>query len=295
MPSKRILIFGKNGQVGYELMRTLSTLGNIVAVDIEECDLTQPESIIEILETNAPEIIVNAAAYTAVDKAESEHDIAHKINADAPRVMAEWAAANGSLMAHYSTDYVFDGAKNTTKTPWKEDDSPNPLNIYGKTKLEGDAAIQNSGCEHLIFRTSWVYGSRGKNFYLTIKKLLTEREEIRVVNDQTGAPTWCGAISEATAQVLAQILSPARAIKDFSGIYNMTNSGSTSWFGFAEAIKKELKKDSSITKLANIIPIPSDEYPTPARRPLYSCLNCEKLLKTFGLELSNWEKDLGNV
>ena len=286
---KKILLFGKNGQVGYELMRTLSILGDIVAIDIDECDLTQPGSIIKTLETNAPEIVINAAAYTAVDKAESEPDIAHKINATAPCVMAGWAEKNHSLMIHYSTDYVFDG---TNKTPWKEDDSPNPLNVYGKTKLEGDIAIRESGCKHLIFRTSWVYGSRGANFYLTIKRLLTEREEIRVVNDQVGAPTWCRAISEATAQVLAQILSPACTIKDFSGVYNMTNSGNTSWFGFAEAIKKELEKDPSITKLATIIPIPSGEYRSPARRPLYSRLDCEKLLNTFGVKLPEWRESL---
>ena len=287
-----ILIFGKNGQVGYELVRTLSTLGKTTAVDIEECDLTQPESIIRILETNAPEVIVNAAAYTAVDKAESEHEIAQKLNAIAPCTMAKWAAGNDSLMVHYSTDYVFDGTK---ESPWKEDDSPNPLNIYGKTKIDGDVAIQESGCRHLIFRTSWVYGSRGKNFYITMKKLLTERDEIRIVNDQIGAPTWSRAIAEASAQVLAQVLSNVCVIKDFSGVYNMTNSGSTSWYGFAEAIKEELAKDSSITKLASIIPISSSEYPTPAKRPFYSCLDCGKLFSTFGVRLSEWRKDLAIV
>ena len=287
-----IMIFGGYGQVGYELARTLSTVGDIVAIDIEECDLTKPESIIEILKTNAPKVIVNAAAYTAVDKAESEPEIAHKINCIAPSVMAEWGKYNDSLLVHYSTDYVFDGTKNS---PWTEDDTPNPLNIYGKTKLAGDIAIQESGCEHLIFRTSWVYGSRGKNFYLTMRRLLSEKEEIKVVNDQIGAPTWSRSIAEATAQVLIQILSPACFV-NYSGIYNMTNSGSTSWFGFAEAIKNSMIIESQQElNLARVIPIPGSEYPTPAKRPRYSCLNCEKLLRDFGIKLSSWQRDLGKV
>jgi len=285
-----IVVFGKNGQVGYELTRTLSTMGDIIAIDIEECDLTRPESILRFLNENKPRMIVNSAAYTAVDKAESEPEIAHKINSIAPSVMAEWAKSNDAILVHYSTDYVFDGTKNS---PWTEDDSPNPLNVYGKTKLAGDDAIQKSGCEYLIFRTSWVYGARGKNFYLTMRKLLSEKEEIKVVNDQIGAPTWSRAIAEATAQVLVQVFSPASTLKIYSGIYNMTNSGSTSWFGFTEAIRNNMIiENPQQLNLARVIPIPGTEYPTPAKRPQYSCLNCNKLFNTFGIKLSEWSVDL---
>ena len=282
----KILIFGKNGQVGYELCRTLSTLGEIYAVDIDECDLTDKASIINTLDGFKPTVIANAAAYTAVDKAERERELAFKLNADAPGIMADWAAKHDSLMIHYSTDYVFDGTK---KEPWTEEDKPNPLNVYGESKLAGDLNIQSSGCKHLIFRTSWVYGARGKNFYLTMKKLLQEKDEIRVVNDQYGAPTWCRTIAEATAQALAQIQSPMCNIDwcKINGIYNLTNGGITTWYSFACAIK-ELACYNSI-KNARISPVTTKEYKTVASRPQFSQLSAKKLSDILGLSPIPWD------
>ena len=283
----RILIFGKNGQVGYELCRTLSTLGELHAVDIDECDLTDKASITGTLDRFRPTVIANAAAYTAVDKAESERELAFKLNANAPGIMADWAVKHNSLMIHYSTDYVFDGTK---KEPWTEEDKPNPLNVYGESKLAGDLNIQNSGCNHLIFRTSWVYGARGKNFYLTMKRLLQEKNEIRVVNDQYGAPTWCRTIAEATAQALAQIQSPLCNIDlhKISGIYNLTNSGVTTWYGFTQEIRGTILSSSCDLPLAAVCPIPSTAYPTAAKRPANSSLSLNKLNNTFGITPPEW-------
>jgi len=290
----RILIFGKNGQVGYELCRTLSTLGEIRAIDIDECDLTDKNSILENLNGYRPTIIANAAAYTAVDKAESERELAFKLNAEAPGIMADWAKKNHALMIHYSTDYVFDGTK---KEPWTEEDKPNPLNVYGESKLAGDINIQDSGCDHFIFRTSWVYGARGKNFYLTIRKLLQEKDEIKVVDDQYGAPTWCRTIAEVTGQVLSQVQSPfcARDTKQkIFGIYNLTNSGVTTWYGFTRAINEKLQSEGSCTQ-AKIIPIESICYSTPAVRPAYSILDGAKLYKMTMLHTEDFTISLSNV
>ena len=286
----RILIFGKNGQVGYELCRTLSTLGEVYAADRNECDLTDKTAIVNTLDAFKPTVIANTAAYTAVDKAESEPELAFKLNAEAPGIMADWAAKHKSLMIHYSTDYVFDGTK---KEPWTEDDKPNPLNVYGESKLAGDINIQNSGCAHLIFRTSWVYGARGKNFYLTIKKLLQEKDEIRVVNDQYGAPTWCCTIAEATGQILAQIQSPLfdADAHSLSGIYNLTNSGVTTWYGFAETIlQKNIKTGER--RQASLFPVRTQEYPTQAVRPCNSSLSLNKLSMTFGITMPVWNSSL---
>lgn len=284
--ASRILIFGKNGQVGYELCRTLSTLGEIYAVDIDECDLTNKASIINTLDGYKPTVIANAAAYTAVDKAESERELAFKLNAGAPGIMADWAAKHDCLMIHYSTDYVFDGTK---KEPWTEEDKPNPLNVYGESKLAGDINIQSSGCKHLIFRTSWVYGARGKNFYLTMKKLLQEKDEIRVVNDQYGAPTWCRTIAEATAQALAQIQSPMCRVDlhRISGVYNLTSSSATTWYGFTQAISLELVRNQA-SRIASIIPISSAEYKTRVVRPRFSVLSHNKLYNVFRLTTPHW-------
>ncbi|WP_303150577.1 dTDP-4-dehydrorhamnose reductase [uncultured Cloacibacillus sp.] len=288
--TSRILIFGKNGQVGYELCRTLSTLGELHVVDIVECDLTDRASITSTLDMFKPTVIANAAAYTAVDKAESERELAFKLNADAPGIMADWAAKNDSLMIHYSTDYVFDGTK---KEPWTEEDKPNPLNVYGESKLGGDINIQNSGCRHLIFRTSWVYGARGKNFYLTMKKLLQEKDEIRVVNDQYGAPTWCRTVAEATAQALAQIQSPMCNIDlhKISGIYNLTNSGVTTWYEFTQAIRNNMLTANG-RHLAAVHPIPSSAYLTVAKRPVNSSLSLNKLSGTFCITPPGWNVTL---
>ena len=287
----RILIFGKNGQVGWELCRTLSTLGEIRAVDIDECDLTDKASIISTLDEFKPSVIANAAAYTAVDKAETERELAFKLNAGAPGIMADWAAKHNALMIHYSTDYVFDGTK---KEPWTEDDKPNPLNVYGESKLAGDINIQSSGCKHLIFRTSWVYGARGKNFYLTMRKLLQEKDEIHVVNDQYGAPTWCRTIAEATAQALAQVQSPLCSvdIRKISGVYNLTNSGVTTWYGFTQEIRGTILSSGCDLLPAVVRPIPSTAYPMDAKRPTNSSLSLNKLSNTLGITPPEWSTAL---
>lgn len=283
----KILIFGKNGQIGFELCRSLSYLGNLTALGSAECDIADPHRIIDTLDHFMPDIIVNAAAYTAVDKAESERELAFKINADAPWIMAEWASKYKALMVHFSTDYVFDGTK---KTPYTEKDKPAPLNVYGHSKLAGDINIQNSRCDHFIFRTGWVYGTRGKNFYLTMQKLLREKEEIRVVNDQYGAPTWCRTTADITALVLMQYISnPEMQKKEIFGIYNLTNSGKTTWYGFAKAIREQMLCSDKNQRLANILPINSDEYPLPAKRPKNSVLTCEKLDKVFRIKILEWE------
>ena len=292
--NSKILIFGKKGQVGYELCRTLSTLGEIHAIDIDECDLTDKASIINTLDGFKPTVIANAAAYTAVDKAEFERELAFKLNADAPGVMADWAAKHDSLMVHYSTDYVFDGTK---KEPWTEEDKPNPLNVYGESKLAGDLNIQSSGCNHLIFRTSWVYGARGKNFYLTMKKLLLEKDEIRVVNDQYGAPTWCRTIAEVTGQVLAQIQSPIRNVElhTISGIYNLTNNGVTTWYEFTQEIRYTMLYSGCDLRLAEVCPIPSTAYTTAAKRPSNSSLSLNKLNNTFRITPPEWDNVLNYI
>lgn len=289
----KILIFGKNGQIGFELCRSLSYLGDLTALGSAECDIADPQKIISALDHFKPDIIVNAAAYTAVDSAESERESAFKINADAPWIMAEWASKYKALMVHFSTDYVFDGTK---KTPYTEEDKPAPLNVYGESKLAGDINIQNSGCDHFIFRTSWVYGTRGKNFYLTMQKLLREKEEIRVVNDQYGAPTWCRTIADVTALVLMQHISNMEIHnKDIFGVYNLTNNGKTTWYGFAKAIREQMLCVDKNQKLANILPINSDEYPLPAKRPKNSVLLCEKLESNFVVKTQDWEKVLNSI
>jgi dTDP-4-dehydrorhamnose reductase len=289
----KILIFGKNGQIGFELCRSLSYLGDLTALGSVECDISDPHRIIDTLDHFMPDIIVNAAAYTAVDKAESERELAFKINADAPWIMAEWASKYKALMVHFSTDYVFDGTK---KTPYTEKDKPAPLNVYGHSKLAGDINIQNSGCDHFIFRTGWVYGTRGKNFYLTMQKLLREKEEIRVVNDQYGAPTWCRTTADITALVLMQYISnPEMRKKEIFGIYNLTNSGKTTWYGFAKAIREQMLYRDKNQRLANILPINSDEYPLPAKRPENSLLSCEKLKSVFGIITPGWKEPFSSL
>ena len=282
-----ILLTGANGQVGWELRRSLSTLGQVTALDSHGLNLTDPTAIRRAVAELKPRIIVNPAAYTAVDKAESEPDLAQAVNATAPGILAEEAAATGALLVHYSTDYVFDGSGDH---PWREDDPTGPLNVYGATKLAGEQAIAASGCRHLIFRTSWVYGVRGSNFLLTMQRLMRERPELKIVADQVGAPTWCRSLADATAQILAQVISPSRgADKPASwGVYHMTNGGETAWHGFAQAI---LAADPPETP-PRLLPIPSSDYPTPARRPLNSRLDNSKLARVFGVRLPDWDQAL---
>lgn len=280
-----ILLTGVTGQVGWELKRTLAPLGQVVALDSRALDLTDAAAMRRRVEEVAPRVIVNPAAYTAVDKAEGEPERARMINAIAPGRLAEAARECGALLVHYSTDYVFDGSKDG---PYREDDVPNPLNVYGATKLAGEEAVRASGVRHLILRTSWVYGRRGGNFLLTMQRLMRERPELRIVDDQIGAPTWSRLIAEATAQILAQCLSPARGADrpEPWGTYHLTCSGATSWYGFAAAIAELGAHTTRLT------PIPSTDYPTPARRPANSRLDNGKLERVFGLKLPDWREAL---
>lgn len=280
-----ILLTGVEGQVGWELRRTLAPLGQVTAVDREALDLADPVAIRAKVRALSPQVIVNPAAYTAVDRAENEAEQARAINAVAPGILAEEAKHCGAILVHYSTDYVFDGAKPGT---YLEDDTPHPLNVYGTTKWEGEQAIRASGVRHLILRTSWVYGTRGHNFLLTMQRLMREREELRIVDDQIGAPTWSRLIAEATALILTQCLSPARGADrpEPWGTYHLTCAGETSWYGFAQAIA-ELEGLGT-----RLIPIPSSEYPTPAQRPANSRMDNGKLERTFGLRLPHWREAL---
>ena len=274
-----ILLLGKNGQVGWELARSLAPLGQVVACDSLELDLADPDALRKTVRELEPGIIVNAAAHTAVDKAESEPGLAMKVNGYAPGILAEEANRLDSLLVHYSTDYVFDGKQQGS---YSENDPANPLSIYGKTKLAGEEAIRASCAKHLIFRTSWVYGMRGRNFLLTMLRLAQEREEIKVIDDQIGAPTWCRMIAEATSIAVSGFR------ENLSGTYHMTAGGSTSWHGFAAAIL-EL---SSPEKKPALTPIPTEDYPLPAARPQNSILSNEKLQSGFGLQLPDWKSGL---
>jgi dTDP-4-dehydrorhamnose reductase len=273
----RILLTGATGQVGWELRRTLAPLGEVKFFDRFGLDLADTPPLVATVRALQPAVIVNAAAYTAVDKAESERDLAFAINATAPRVLAEEAKRIGALLVHYSTDYVFDGEK---ASPYVEDDPTHPLSVYGASKLAGEQAIARSGCRHLTLRTSWVYGPRGRNFYLTMLRLAKERPELKVVDDQVGAPTSSLEIARATAALLA---------KGAQGLYHMSAAGETTWCGFARAI---LKRAGLATPVAAIR---TEDYPTPAKRPRNSRLDCSKLRRETGVALAGWEAALDEV
>jgi dTDP-4-dehydrorhamnose reductase len=284
-----ILLIGKVGQVGWELRRTLAPMARVTCVDFPDIDLTRGDSIRQWVRETKPDIIINAAAYTAVDKAESEPDKAMKINGVAAGILAEEAKKLGALLVHYSTDYVFDGAKTE---PYVETDAPNPLGVYGRSKLAGDEAVRAVGGAHLIFRLCWVYGTRGQNFMLTMMRLAREREKLRVVADQVGCPTWSRMIAETTALALKQAI----AVGDFgafTGTYHLASSGVTSWQGFAQAIVNLMLAEGR--KCSVIEAISTPEYPTPAKRPAYSVLACGKLECSFGLRLPHWEESLKQV
>lgn len=274
----RILLTGRNGQVGWELERALAPLGEVVALDRARLDLSDPAAIQRVVRDARPEVIVNAAAYTAVDRAESEPALASAVNAAAPGVFAVEARRCGALLVHYSTDYVFDGEK---KTPYVEEDPAHPLNVYGRTKLEGERAIEGSGCRYLILRTSWVYAPRGHNFLRTVLRLARERNELRMVDDQIGAPTSAAAIARATAEMLR------RAGPE--GLFHMTASGELSWRGFAQAIV-------TLEHLpVRVVGIASQDYPAAARRPRNSLLDNGKLRSAYGLTLGPWQHQLDEV
>jgi dTDP-4-dehydrorhamnose reductase len=303
----RILLTGKNGQIGHELSGFLPELGEVVALGPDELDLLKPQEIRRAIRDSRPNLIVNAAAYTAVDQAENDRAVAHALNAEAPAVMAEEAKKIDAALVHYSTDYVFDGLKNA---PYGEDDLPNPLSHYGQTKLAGDLAIQNSGVPHLIIRTAWVYGTRGKNFLLTILRLATQREELRIVSDQTGAPTWSREIAAATAKILKQVSggeNPIASLSNLGGIYHLTAAGETNWSEFAQEILDLAGRASARASWLNaategrpiiarrIILITTDEYPTAARRPRYSVLSNSRSKRAFGFTLPDWKAQLQSV
>ncbi len=287
----QILLIGEQGQIAWELQVTLATLGNITVLGSQSLDLNNPDLIVERVKSIQPQIIVNAAAYTAVDKAESEPDLCMSINAKAPGILAELARQSQALLVHYSTDYVFDGQKTS---PYLETDLTNPLSVYGASKLAGESAIIQVDCPHLILRTTWVYGNRGKNFLLTILRLAAERSELKIVSDQIGAPTWSRSIAEATSQIVAQCHRDRTSIK---GLYHLSAAGSTSWHGFATAIVDRYRDLYPERHLAvrDIHPIPASEYPTPAQRPVNSRLDNSKLVRDFGILLPDWDLSLCQI
>jgi dTDP-4-dehydrorhamnose reductase len=298
--SMRLLITGANGQVGWHLQRILAPLGEVLAIDVEEVDLTDLNAVSRTVREFAPDIVANAAAYTAVDKAESEPDLARAINVAAPARIAQECAARGALMIHYSTDYVYDGSKSG---PYEENDATGPLSAYGQTKLDGDQAIIASECAHVILRTTWVYDIRGKNFLRTVLRLAREKEELRMVGDQYGAPTWARGLAESTAIILAKSLERRAATGSWnSGLFHLTAAGQTSWAGFAQAILEdydellawpaETGEFGGPLKAKRVVAISTEQYQTPARRPRNSVLSNAKVKAAFGVALPDWRAQL---
>jgi dTDP-4-dehydrorhamnose reductase len=287
----RLVITGASGQVGWELARALAPLGSVIALDRRQCDLSQPERLPGIMRDLKPDIIVNAAAYTAVDDAEREEKLALTVNGTAAGVLAHEAEKIGALFVHYSTDYVFDGAKDS---PYDENDPPCPVNAYGRSKLAGETAVQQAGGAYLILRTSWVFGARGRNFLLTILSLLRQRDELRIVADQIGAPTPAADIAYATADIVSAAVRERANGQFASGLFHMTASGATSWHGFAAAILDCAMRNRLLEAGRNphLAPIASEDYPRPATRPKNSRLSCERLRSRFGIALPAWEDGL---
>ena len=290
----KILLLGKNGQVGWELQRSLAPLGEVIALDRHSTgwcgDLGQPERLAQTVADCRPDVIVNAAAHTAVDKAESEAELARRINAEAPAVLAQAAARTGAWLVHYSTDYVFDGSG---EQPRQEGDATGPLGVYGQTKLEGEQAIAASGCQHLIFRTSWVYAARGGNFAKTMLRLAHERERMTVINDQWGAPTGADLIADVTAHALRQALRDA----SLSGLYHLVAGGETTWHGYASHVIAQAQQQRPELNWAvkEVAPVPTTAFPTPAKRPLNSRLNTQKLQSQFELCLPHWQQGVDRL
>jgi len=298
--SARILVTGGGGQVGEALIRTLAPLGDVYAPGREVLDLADAESIRGVMREVRPRWVVNAAAHTAVDKAEREPELAFAINATAPAVFAEEAAKIGAALIHFSTDYVFNGSK---ETGYVESDPIGPLNVYGRSKLAGEVALGASGAAHFVFRTSWVYGATGKNFVRSMLKFAREREHLRIVGDQHGAPTWSFELAKMTAHVIGQIervaaqdgRSLVEAGLPLSGVYHASGGGSTTWYGLAVHAIAELQKLEPGTKLATVEAITTAEYPTPAKRPMNSLLDCAKLERVFGWRMPEWQESVARV
>ena len=291
----RLLLLGANGQVGHALRRELPRLGEVVCTTrsgllpdgtaCERADLDQPGTLAALVERVAPDIVVNAAAWTAVDRAEQDRDAAFRANAEAPAALAEACARRGTLLVHYSTDYVFDGRGDR---PWREDDPTAPLGVYGASKLAGEDAVRGSGAPHLVFRTAWVYGDHGHNFMRTMLRLGAERDELRVVADQVGTPTSARLIAEVTATVLAGDAGE-------SGLWHLTALGGTSWHGFATAILEGAHARGLLARMPRVVPVSTEEYPTPARRPANSRLDTSALRRRWPVQLPEWEKELARI
>jgi dTDP-4-dehydrorhamnose reductase len=279
MSRPTILLTGAGGQLGFELARSLVNHGEVIALDHAALDLADADAIVATVRQARPDLIVNAAAYTAVDLAESESVAAFAVNARAPGILAEEAKRRGAVLIHYSTDYVFDGRRTT---PYEEDAPAGPLNVYGESKYEGECAIAQSGARALVFRTGWVYGARGKNFLLTMMRLAQERDELRIVADQSGTPNWCRTLSDATAAAVAR--GPSW-LAERSGLYHMASAGATTWHGFAQAIIGDAPRP-------RVVPITTSEYPTPARRPAYGVLSSRKFEATFAYQMPDWRDEL---
>jgi dTDP-4-dehydrorhamnose reductase len=299
----KILLLGANGQVGFALRRSLASLGSLVCAsrdgDLgdglvgEVADLSNPQSMLSMLDRIRPEVIVNAAAYTAVDRAEDEEALAHTVNADAVAVLGQWAATTKALVVHYSTDYVFNGQG---QRPYLENDATDPLGAYGRSKLAGEDALRESGATYLIFRTAWVYAAQGKNFLSTMLRMGSERDELRVVADQVGAPSSAGMIAEATASALQRWIGAADSSRLLlTGTYNLVSSGQTSWHGFASAIFKSATEQALIARTPVVLAIATADFPTRARRPAYSVLDNTRFQKTFDFALPAWQSSLDEV
>jgi dTDP-4-dehydrorhamnose reductase len=298
--SLKLLVTGANGQVGWHLQRTLAPMGEVMAIDIEQVDLTDLDAVSRTVRDFAPDIVVNTAAYTAVDKAESEPELARAINVAAPEQIAKECARTGALLVHYSTDYVYEGSK---PSPYEESDATGPLSVYGETKLAGDRAIMATGCAHIILRTTWVYDIRGKNFLRTVLRLAREKEELRMVGDQYGAPTWARGLAESTTIILARLLERKSATSSWqSGLFHLTALGTTSWAGFAQAILEDYEdllawpaetgEFGGELKAKRVVAITTEQYQTPARRPRNSVLSNAKIQAAFGIALPDWRAQL---
>lgn len=284
----RILLLGKQGQIGWELQQTLAPMGDLIGLDRSDLDLTDSDQVRKRIREVKPALIVNAAAYTAVDRAEDEPESAMRINGALPGLLAEEANRIAAALIHYSTDYVFGGGQ-PPSDGYTEEMEPRPLNVYGETKLAGERAVQSTSRSYLIFRTSWVYGLRGNNFLLTMLRLARDREEIKVVNDQVGAPTWSRMIAEMTARILTRFNQTA-SLKEVSGLYHLAAGGRTTWYRFAETLLNQVPLTG--LRLKRLLPIRTSEYKTRALRPPFSLLDCSKLKRTFGLDLPDWEESL---